>query len=101
MPDYLMLMHKPAALPATPPSPDTWPAYLAQLRATGGFQGGSEIGGGLCMNKSSQPAGITGTLIGYIRVHAGSLAEAQALVHGNPVFEAGGTVEIRELPVSS
>lgn len=34
----------------------------------------------------------------YIRVKAGSLTDARALVVGNPVFEAGGTVEIRELP---
>jgi hypothetical protein len=29
---------------------------------------------------------------------AASLDEARKLLSGNPVFEAGGTVEIRELP---
>jgi hypothetical protein len=33
-----------------------------------------------------------------IRVRANSLDEAVGLPAGHPVFEAGGTVEIRELP---
>jgi hypothetical protein len=39
-------------------------------------------------------------LAGYIRVRADNLDEAKSLLAGNPVFEAGGTVEIRELPLS-
>jgi hypothetical protein len=31
-------------------------------------------------------------------VQAENLERARELVQGNPVFEAGGTVEIRELP---
>jgi hypothetical protein len=31
-------------------------------------------------------------------VTANSLEEAKRLVIGNPVFECGGTVEVRELP---
>jgi hypothetical protein len=31
-------------------------------------------------------------------VNADSLDRAKSLLVGNPVFEAGGTVEIRELP---
>ena len=37
-------------------------------------------------------------LSGYIRVQAETLEAAKKLLEGNPVFEAGGTVEIRELP---
>jgi hypothetical protein len=37
-------------------------------------------------------------LTGYVRVSADSLAHAKSMVAGNPHFEAGGTVEIRELP---
>jgi hypothetical protein len=36
----------------------------------------------------------------YIRIEAANLAEAEALLDGNPVYEAGGTVEIRRLPQS-
>lgn len=37
-------------------------------------------------------------MAGYLKVQAESLEEARAFLAGNPVFEAGGTVEIRELP---
>jgi hypothetical protein len=36
--------------------------------------------------------------VGFIKVQAESLDHARELLKGNPVFEAGGTVEIRELP---
>jgi hypothetical protein len=68
------------------------------LQAAGNFQGGSAIGAGVCARKSGVPPSITGHLSGFIRVSAGSLDAARTLLAGNPVFEAGGTVEIRELP---
>jgi hypothetical protein len=37
-------------------------------------------------------------LIGYVRVNANNLDHAKSLLVENPHFEAGGTVEIRELP---
>lgn len=50
------------------------------------------------MTKLRPPGAITAHLSGYIRVQAESLEAAKALLDGNPTFEAGGTVEIRELP---
>jgi hypothetical protein len=41
---------------------------------------------------------VTAHLTGYIRVTADSIDQARSLLTGNPHFEAGGTVEIRELP---
>ena len=41
---------------------------------------------------------VTRQISGYIRVRAEDLNAARELVFGNPVYEAGGTVEIRELP---
>lgn len=41
---------------------------------------------------------------GFLAIHAGSLKEASELAKTNPVFQAGGTVEVRELlspPVKS
>lgn len=35
---------------------------------------------------------------GKFRVEAETLADAETLLAGNPVFENGGTVELRELP---
>jgi hypothetical protein len=94
MPDYLLLMHDDTAEPGS----DDWSPYIGGLRASGNFQGGSAIGAGVCVRKSGAPPAITGHLAGFIRVGADSLDHARTLVIGNPVFEAGGTVEIRELP---
>ena len=62
------------------------------------FNNGSTIGSGECVRKSGPASNITGHVTGYIRVKAKDLSHAKQLLGGNPVFEAGGTVEIRELP---
>jgi hypothetical protein len=74
------------------------PAYLAKLREAAAFQGGSSIGGGACVRKAGSIPEISGHIGGYIRIRVANLDSARALVVGNPVYEAGGTVEIRELP---
>ena len=58
---------------------------------------GSAIGEGPCLRKAGAAPGVTAHLAGFIRVNADSLAAAKPLLPGNPVYEAGGTVEIREL----
>ena len=50
------------------------------------------------MSKTASRPEVTRHLVGYIRVQTQDLNAARQLVIGNPVFEAGGTVEIRELP---
>jgi hypothetical protein len=75
-----------------------WEPYLRRLAQGGFFEGGSAIGDGICVRKSGAPAALTAHLAGFIRVNADSLDQAKSLLIGNPVFEAGGTVEIRELP---
>src|SRR5262245_4542588 len=97
MNDYIFLMHNDAPARAGDHT-DAWAAYFAKLRQVGAFQGGSAIGDGICASKSPPARGITQHLSGYIRVQAESLEHARELVFGNPVFESGGTVEIRELP---
>jgi hypothetical protein len=99
MNDYLLLMHAGAPSEAAD-SVHTWPAYFAMLRAAGAFQGGSAIGDGICVSKAGASADVARHLAGYIRVRAASLDAARALLAGNPVYEAGGTVEIRTLPSS-
>ena len=93
MPDYILLMHDDSDA-----DDRAWAPYLQRLQQGGFFQGGSAIGQGVCLRKSGEPAPITAHLAGFIRVSAGSLDQAKSLLVGNPVFEAGGTVEIRELP---
>jgi hypothetical protein len=95
MPDYLFLMHEDTTAPVRA---DAWATYLGELQAAGCFQGGSAIGGGICARKSGVAPEIARQIAGFIRVGAADLDEARKLLAGNPVFEAGGTVEIRELP---
>jgi hypothetical protein len=95
MRDFILLMHGDTVRDA----PDAmWDAYFARLRALGVFDGGSAIGGGVALRDGAPPAPLTIAITGFIQVRAAELAAAQALVAGNPVFECGGTVEVRELP---
>ena len=75
-----------------------WDPYLTKLKAGGCFEGGSAIGDGVCVRKRDEVPSLTAHLAGYIRVNADDLDHAKSLLAGNPHFEAGGTVEIRELP---
>jgi hypothetical protein len=96
MAEYILLMHDDAIADEGP-----WEPYIQRLQQAGCFEGGSAIGEGMCARKSGTPARITAHLTGYIRVQAESLEEAISLLAGNPHFEAGGTVEVRELPRSA
>lgn len=93
MADYIFLMHDDSVVVDT-----AWEPYLRGLRQSGCFQGGSAIGEGVCVRKTGVSRAGTTHLGGYIRVSAESLEQAKSLLTGNPVFETGGTVEIRELP---
>ena len=93
MAEYIFLMHDDAL-----DDGNAWEPYLEQLKKTGCFQGGSAIGDGVCARKTGTPPSVTAHLAGYIRVNADSLDHAKSMLTGNPQFEAGGTVEIRELP---
>ncbi len=97
MNEYILFMHD--DVPGTPSDNDeAWTAYLSTLRSSGAFDGGSSIGDGICMSMASSAPGITRHIVGYFRVRAESMDAARALVAGNPVYENGGTVELRELP---
>ncbi len=93
MADYILFMHD----DATDEVVGDWDAYLQTLRRNGVFEGGSAIGGGVCIRKSGAAPDITRHVAGYIRVIAATIEEAKTLLAGNPHFEAGGTVELREL----
>ncbi len=95
MADFLVLMHDDAQEPV---SEDLWPAYFAQLVKGGHFVGGSAMGGGRTIRRNGTPRPLTDTLVGFYRVIADDLGQAEALLAGNPVFEAGGTIELRDLP---
>jgi hypothetical protein len=96
MAEYLLLMHDDAEAG----DENAWQAYIAALSQRGVFEGGSEIGAGVCVRKKGLAPSTTAHLVGYIRLSATSMEHAKSFLAGNPHFEAGGTVEIRELPRS-
>lgn len=98
MNDYLLLMHDDVRPDSTAASDADWADYLERLRNSGQFSGGSAIGAGACFRLGQAAAPISRQLTGYLRVRAENLEEARRFLAGNPVYEAGGTVEIRELP---
>lgn len=75
-----------------------WAPYLEKLRSVGAFRGGSAIGGGICARKEGAPSVLSAQIVGFIRIDADDLDHARRLLEGHPTYEAGGTVEIRELP---
>jgi hypothetical protein len=97
MTEYIFLMHD----DSTAYDESAWATYLDRLQQSGSFEGGSAIGDGICARKCGAVPSITAHLTGYIRVIAEGIDHAKALLAGNPHFEAGGTVEIRELPRTS
>jgi hypothetical protein len=76
---------------------EAWGPYLSNLRRGERFDGGSSIAAGRGHRKDGAPAPCADHVVGYLIVHAIDVEAAGAFLHGNPVYEAGGTVEIREL----
>ena len=95
MADFLMLMHDDATAPVDGAA---WGAYLGGLKVLGVFEGGSGVGEGVCLRKTGAPAAVSSHIVGFIRVRADDIEHAASLLAGNPVYEAGGAVEIRTLP---
>ncbi len=98
MNDYLLLMHNDSTDDAAANDPAAWDDYFSRLQKSGCFDGGSAIGKGVAFRKAGQPGAGSEHLSGFLRLRAGSLEEARSFLSGNPIYEAGGTVEIRELP---
>lgn len=100
MNEYIVLMHQDATDPQAAADPDRWARYMTLLRGTEQFDGGSSMGLGERLRKGQPSQPCATELSGFIRIRAASLEEAKGFLSGNPVYEAGGTVEIRELPRS-
>ena len=98
MNDYILLMLNDATDPLAADDSERWGQYISGLRQSGRFDGGSSIGTGERCKKGHAPRSVNAELTGFIRVRAESLEDAKRFLVGNPVYEAGGTVEVRELP---
>lgn len=98
MKEYILLMHGDATHRDAAEDAADWAKYLSALRGSGRFDGGSSIGPGVRLRSGHPVQPADPDITGFIRVRAQSLEDARQFLKGNPVFEAGGTVEVRELP---
>lgn len=99
MPEFVLLMRSDVENRAMADDGRAWGEYMSKLRQSGALQGGSSIGPGLALRKRCSPQQAQLGIEGYIKVLAASLEDAQRFVEGNPNYEAGGTIEVRELPL--
>lgn len=97
MNEYLMLMCSDAPDAQAANDEARWGAYINALRQSGCFDGGSSLGHGERVRKAYAPEPADTRWSGFIRIRAPSLEAAKQLLAGNPCYEAGGTVELREL----
>ena len=97
MNDYIILMLDDTANPDAASSV-LWEAYITGLRQSGQFDGGSSIGQGALYRKGAPIDSASLDVTGFLRVRAASIDDAARFLVGNPHYEAGGGVEIRELP---
>ncbi len=95
--DFILLMHGDYDLGG---KTENWQPYLDMLGSAGALRGGSAIGSGLCVRRTGSIPDVSRQLVGFVKIEARDLDHARELVQGNPVYEAGGTVEIRVLPVT-
>ncbi len=97
MQEYIIFMYNDTS---SNQSESGWETYIQRLSESGSFRGGSAIGSGQSFRKVGLAAPIAANINGFIRIIASDMDSAYALMKGNPTFEAGGTIEIRELPMS-
>ena len=87
MPQFMMIMMGSA-------SAGSWETYLEKLIAKGKLRGGSSLANGARVAKGTNDGDCKVT--GYIRLEVADIDEARTLVAGNPLYEAGGFVELLE-----
>jgi hypothetical protein len=98
MKEFILLMYNDATNPTIAQNEHLWEAYLSALRRSEQFDGGSAIGTGIAVRKNHLDLPAEAEPNGFLRLRAESLADVRRFLEGNPIYEAGGTVEIRELP---
>ncbi|AOS46154.1 hypothetical protein Verru16b_03251 [Lacunisphaera limnophila] len=79
--------------------PESWDRFFQAARASGLFQGGSEIGRREIVG-DPQTALSTKHVVGYMRFDAPDKSRLLDLLQLHPVVLAGGSIELCELPRS-
>lgn len=72
-----------------------WAGYIDKLRKTEHFRGGSSLGNGIAISDRTDAENCTVT--GFMRFDAETIEEVRSLLDGNPLYDAGGNIEVLEL----
>lgn len=85
--------------PDATPSTDEWNQFLQDAKDSGMFQGGSALGRRHAIGKK-QASDSTDMIVGFMRFDADDLTLLKRLLDTHPVILNGGTIELREMPLS-
>lgn len=92
--EYILFIHNNADKPT---SEADWVAFFGEARASGLFQGGSEIANRIKLGEKAVPD-ITTTVGGFMRFESQSVDAITELLQKHPVLVNGGTLELCEMP---
>jgi hypothetical protein len=96
MKEFLILNYNDVTDSQLANDPERWSNYVAMLRSRQALVDGSALGNGiLCRIGQPDRTAVSG-VDGVLRIRADSLAAARDCLQGNPTWDGGGTVEIRE-----
>lgn len=95
--EYIVLIRNNATSPA---SSNEWDGFFDRAKSSGMFKGGSALGSAFVMGKEvdEQASSMLG---GFMRFDSESTTELKALLETHPVVQAGGSIEVVEMPVTS
>lgn len=93
---YLVLIHGNAD---SVPGKEEWDHFIQEAHNSGMFQGGSALGKRYAMGKESA-FDSTQIIVGFMRFDSDDLMPLQDLLESHPVIRHGGTLELREMPLS-
>ena len=96
MNQYLLLIHGNTKSATTDAE---WESFFEIARASGMFQGGSEVGAKETIGHQTPPHTST-HIEGYMRFDTNDKPALLALLKQHPIVRHGGTVELCELPKS-
>ena len=93
---YIAMIHKNTD---STPSSEAWEQFIVAAKASGMFQGGSEIGARKVFGRKAV-LDSTERIGGYMRFESGDPGKLAELIDTHPVVQHGGTVERCELPIT-
>ncbi|MEM7585335.1 MAG: hypothetical protein AAF560_18240 [Acidobacteriota bacterium] len=95
--EYLAFIHDNTD---TTPSAQEWQAFIAEASASGLFLGGSELGRRFPLGAKAVHDS-TDVIAGFMKFEADEPQELLELLQSHPVIRHDGTIELREMPLSS